>query len=220
MNQKMMNKLEMKTKSIIYSRISSTSNNQQHDRQINDLKALDDYRVVKTFKETISAFTRPIEERIELHRAIKYALKNNINVILIHEISRLGIKTNEILDLLDNLKKKGIKIYVRSLNLLINDDKGNHIVNNIVIKTMLDIANMESEQLSYRIKSGLQERKRKGLAIGRQYETTESTDKFLNKHKKIIKYLNNGESIRWISNQLSVSPTTVQKVKHKINEEK
>jgi len=78
---------------------------------------------------------------------------------------------------------------------------------------MADLSRMESEQLSYRIKSGLQERKRKGMAIGRQAGTIESTEKFLNKHRQIVKYLNQGESIRWIATKLKVSPTTVNKVK-------
>ena len=82
---------------------------------------------------------------------------------------------------------------------------------------MADLARMESEQMSYRIKSGIEERKRKGLKIGRQYNTVESKEDFLKKHRKVIKYLNDGESIRWISNQLKMSPTTVQKVKNVIN---
>jgi DNA invertase Pin-like site-specific DNA recombinase len=68
----------------------------------------------------------------------------------------------------------------------------------------------ESEQLSYRIKSGLQERKRKGLQIGRQFGTEESREKFLAKHKIVVNYLKQGESIRWIA----TTPTTVQKVKN------
>ena len=82
---------------------------------------------------------------------------------------------------------------------------------------MADLARMESEQLSYRIKSGIEERKRKGLKNGRQYETKESKEHFLKKHRKVVKYLNDGESIRWISNQLKMSPTTVQKVKNEVN---
>jgi len=81
---------------------------------------------------------------------------------------------------------------------------------------MSDIARMESEMLSYRIISGLNERKRKGLKIGRQFNTNETLDKFLNKpiNKKIAKYLKRGESIRWTAKQCDASPTTVQKVKH------
>ena len=78
---------------------------------------------------------------------------------------------------------------------------------------MADLSRMESEQMSYRIKSGLQERRRKGLAIGRQFGTIESREKFLNKHKNVIRYFKKGESIRWIGNKVGMSPTTVQKIK-------
>ena len=72
---------------------------------------------------------------------------------------------------------------------------------------------MESEQMSYRIKSGLEERRRQGKAVGRQYGTTEDKARFLDKHKKVIAFLKKGESIRWIATKLKMSPTTVQKVK-------
>lgn len=198
-------------KAIIYSRVSHQTSST--DRQINELRDVDGFEVRKTFKESISGYTRPIEERPELSSALQYVEKNAIEVIMVHEISRLGRRTSEVLSLIDILNKKGVKVYVKSLNLLINDNGPTEAVNKLIITLMADLARMESEQMSYRIKSGLQERKRKGLTIGRQYGTKESKDRFLNKYAKVTKYLDRGESIRWISTQLKISPTTVQKVK-------
>lgn len=203
----------MKTKAIIYSRISS--NNQNHDRQINELKELEEYRVVRIFKESISAFTKSVEERVELNNAINYCIKNEIGVILIHELSRLGRKSDEILNLIKKLKENNVEVYVKSLNLLISNN--NTLVEDMVIRTLLDVANAESELLSFRIKSGLEERKKKGFAIGRQYGSVESEEKFQEKHKNVIKYLKRGESIRWTATKLKMSPTTVHKVKKRYN---
>ena len=199
-------------KAIIHSRVST--NDQSCSRQINELKDVEGYEVVKIFQESISGYTKAIEERHVLQQAIIYAKKNRIEVIMVHEISRLGRRTIEVLKLLEDLKNLGIKVFVKSLGLLINSSNGSmEAVNKLIITLLSDLARMESDQLSYRIKSGLEERRRKGLAIGRQYGTIESTDTFLKKHKNVIKYLKKGESIRWTATKLKMSPTTVQKVK-------
>ena len=200
-------------KAIIYARISKSNAHQSTSRQINELKEIEDFKVVRVFKESISGYTRSMDEREELQNAISYAKENNIDAILVHEISRLGRKTHEILTLLENLKKKGIKVYVKSLGILINGDGPTEAINKLIITLLADLARMESEQLSFRIKSGLQERKRSGKTIGRQLGSVESQDRFLSKHKSVVRYLDKGESIRWIATKLQMSPTTVVKVK-------
>jgi DNA invertase Pin-like site-specific DNA recombinase len=199
-------------KAIIYSRVSHQTGST--DRQINELRDVEGYQIQKTFKESISGYTRSIDERPELTKALKYVDDNSIEVIMVHEISRLGRRTSEVLTLLDTLKSKGIKVYVKSLGILINGNGATEAINKLIITLMADLARMESEQMSYRIKSGLQERKRKGLTIGRQFGTKESEERFLQKHAKVVKYIKKGESIRWISTQLKMSPTTVQRVKN------
>lgn len=201
-------------KAIIYSRVST--NDQSTSRQINELKEVDGYEVKKVFKESISGYTKLIEERPELINALKYVNDNDIEVIMVHEISRLGRRTAEVLTLLESLKYKGIKVYVKSLGIIINGNGATEAINKLIITLMADLARMESEQMSYRIKSGLQERQRKGLAIGRQFGTGESNDKFLRKHSRAKRYILKGESIRWTATKLRMSPTTVQKVRNLI----
>ena len=162
------------------------------------------YEVKKTFKETISGYTKSIEERPELTKALKYVYDNKIEVIMVHEISRLGRRTAEVLTLLESLKSKGIKVNVKSLDILINGNGATEAINKLIITLMADLSRMESEQMSYRIKSGVQERRRKGLAIGPKFGTIESREKFLNKHKNVIRYFKKGESIRWIGNKVGM----------------
>jgi len=202
-------------KAIIYSRVSNS--NQSTQRQINELKDIPGFEVVKVFTESISGYTQSAYSRPELQRAIKYATDNGIHVIMIHEISRLGRRTAEVLNIIEDLKKQGIKIYIKSLGITINGNSNSEAINKLIITIMADLARMESEQLSYRIKSGLQERKRKGYTIGRKLGATETTDVFLNKYKDVIKYLKRGESIRWTANQTGKSIATVFKVKSKLS---
>lgn len=203
-------------KAIIYSRVSK-KNYQSPQRQVNDLIEMDRFNVVKVFTESISGFTRSATERPELINAIQYAKKNDVEVILVHEISRLGRRTSEVLILLEDLKENGIKVYVKSLDMLINESGHAEAMNKFLITLMADIARMESETMSYRIKSGLEERRRNGFSVGRKYGSNESSEQFLSKHKKVINYLNKGESIRWIATKLKMSPTTVMKVKQSLS---
>ena len=136
---------------------------------------------------------------------------------MVHEVSRLGRRTSEVLTLIDELKAEGIQVYIKSLDFLINGNGATEAINKLIVTLLADLSRMESEQLSYRIKSGLQERKRQGKSIGRQLGTVEAKEKFLSKHKKVISYLEKGESIRWIATKLKLSPTTVQKVKSVLN---
>ncbi len=199
-------------KAIIYTRVSKSTQSTQ--RQVSDLSELKGYKVERIFSESISGYTRSAFERPELQKAIKYAKEKAIEVILIHEISRIGRRTSEVLTIIEDLKKHNIKLYVKSLDLLVNGTDAKEGQNQFLVTLMLDIARMESEQMSYRIKSGLEQRKKNGYAIGRRYGSSQSKETFLSKHKKVVSYLNNGESIRWVATKLNMSPTTVQKVRN------
>lgn len=201
-------------RAIIYSRVSTSS--QSNDRQINELQSVSGFEVIKVFQESISGFTKSIDQRAELNKAIEFARKNEVEVIMVHEISRLGRRTKEVLDLIDRLKSKGIKVYIMNLGITINGGGLQDSLNQLILTLMSDLARMESEQLSFRIKSGIKERKKKGLTTGRQIGSTETTSSFLAKHKKAVTYLKKGESIRWVATKLKMSPTTVQKVKNLI----
>jgi len=199
-------------RAIIYTRVSKSTQSTQ--RQVSDLSELNGFEVERIFSESISGYTRSAFERPELQKAIKYAKENAIEVILIHEISRIGRRTSEVLTIIEDLKKHVIKLYVKSLDLLVNGADAKEGQNQFLVTLMLDIGRMESEQMSYRIKSGLEQRKKNGYAIGRRYGSAESEEAFLAKHKKVVRYLDKGESVRWVATKLSMSPTTVQKVRN------
>ena len=203
-------------KAIIYTRVSK--NSQSVQRQVSELKELEGFDVKRTFSESISGYTKSSFERNELQKAIKYAKRNSIEVILVHEISRLGRRTTEVLNLIEDFKNNGIKIYVKSLGLLINDNGIAETLNKFLVTIMTDLARMESERISFRVKSGIEQRKRNGLTVGRRIGSIEKRDVFLEKHKKVIGYLESGESIRWIAAKLRISPTTVQKVSNVLKE--
>lgn len=199
-------------RSILYTRVSTKD--QSTTRQVNDMKSLKGFDVIKVFSEKVSGFSVPLDQRPGLKMALTYVEKNRIECIMVSEVSRLGRNTHEVLNLIEELKNKNVAIYIHNIGTTINTD--NHtgeIFTKLIVTIMADLARLESEQLSYRIKSGIRSRKAKGLTTGRQIGSTESVEIFLSKHADIQKYLSKGFSSREIQKLCKCSPNTIKKVK-------
>lgn len=198
--------------SIIYTRVSSSD--QSTKRQLNDMKSVNGFKVQKVFSEKISAFTKSAEQRPELQRSFSYVRENDIECIMISEVSRLGRNTIEVLNIIEHLKQQGVALYIHNLGTTINTkNQTGEIFTKLIVTIMADLARLESEQLSYRIKSGIRARKSKGLTTGRKIGSTESMDTFLQKHKDVQRYLSKGYSSREIQKICKCSPNTITKVK-------
>ncbi len=199
-------------KSILYTRVSSKD--QSTLRQVNDMNSLQEFEIVKIFSEKISGFSVSVSERPILQKALTFIQSNNIECLMVSEVSRLGRNTHEVLGLIEELKKKGVAIYIHNLGTTINKvDSSSEIFTKLIVTIMADLARLESEQMSYRIKSGIRSRKAKGLTTGRKIGSKESTEKFLSKHSDIQKYLTKGYSSREIQKLCKCSPNTIKKVK-------
>ena len=86
-------------KCVIYCRVSSTGERQSNERQVRDLKAYAEANhmdVAKIFEEKISGGVKN-SERTVLNQCFAYCLDNNIDILLISELSRLGRKVDEVL---------------------------------------------------------------------------------------------------------------------------
>ncbi|AKD04375.1 recombinase family protein [Pontibacter korlensis] len=199
-------------KSVIYTRVSKEEQTTQ--RQVNDLKKVEGFEVVKVFSENISGFTKSVGERKVLQDMLKFVHNHEIECILISEISRLGRNTQETLTLMKELEEKGICLHIQNLGITLGaDTEKDRIFNKLIITILSDISRLESENLSYRIKSGLRNRKAQGLHVGRKVNSSESRDRFLAKHKQVIKYLNLGRSYKEIQAITGTAPATISKVK-------
>ncbi|WP_162051318.1 recombinase family protein [Pontibacter pamirensis] len=199
-------------RSVIYTRVSTDE--QTTARQITDLKKAEGFEVVKIFSENISGFRKSVEERPILQAMLKYVDKNDIKCIQVSEVSRLGRNTQETLALINELENKGVCLYIQNLGITLGaDNEKDRMFQRLVVTIMADLSRLESEQLSYRIKSGLRERKAKGLHVGRKVESTESKDKFLAKYTKVIKLLKLGRSYKEVQAITGTAPATHSKIK-------
>ena len=97
-------------KVVIFARVST--NIQDYERQVNELTAVahnNNWMVAATFCEKISGAKRNTERK-ELTKLIDYVRTNNINIVLVTELSRLGRDTLQVLEVIEQFNKLGISL--------------------------------------------------------------------------------------------------------------
>lgn len=109
----------MKTKAVIYARVSSAGDRQDTTRQITDLKryaSAQGIEVVNVFQEHISG-AKKNEERQVLTDCLNYCTANSVNYLLLSELSRLGRSTLQVLKSLEILHEAKVSVYIQNLGL-------------------------------------------------------------------------------------------------------
>jgi DNA invertase Pin-like site-specific DNA recombinase len=202
----------MEINAIIYVRVSRKD--QDYDRQIHDLETVANargWKVVEIITEKISGSK---SKRDGLDRLKELVEAGEIKKILVTEISRLGRKTLDVLQLVDFLTTKGVSIYIHnfSIETLQPNGKKNPMVS-MMLTILAEFATMEKENLKDRIRSGLEHAKRKGSKLGRPEGSNKDDDKLLEEYKNVVKSLKKGLSIREAAKVNDVSATTVFKIK-------
>lgn len=208
-------------KAVIFARVSSTNDRQNTDRQVKDLEdyALAmRYDVLKIFEEHISG-GKLNEERPVLQEALEFCRLNQIDIILTSEISRLGRNAIELLDIVRQLAKSGINLYLQKEQFTLLDREGKiSPFATIFLATLSACSELERENIKYRLNSGRKRYIDQGGRLGRPSGTVLTSDQLLTKHKDIVKLVKQGYPIRKIATLTGKSPSTVARVKNKIRE--
>lgn len=201
-------------KIIIYVRVSKLQ--QDYQRQINDLT---DYAnrhqldIIEIITEKASGFKKKVAERESIKKLMDSIHRQKIDKVLVSEISRLGRNTKEILTILEELMDNNVSLLVLNPQIETLQPNGQkNPVAQLILTIMADLGRMESENLSYRIRSGMMAAKKQGKHIGRPCVNADiaNTKNFA----KIKKSLKQGLSIRQVAKICEVSTPTVQKVKN------
>lgn len=200
----------------IYARVSSLNDRQSTDRQVIDLQNYADrnsIEVVKVFEEHISGAKRN-EERPILCECLDYCIDNKIDTLLISELSRLGRNVDEVLANVKRCKDNGLNIYFQKENLSIfeTDGKKNPFLN-IFISVLGTCAEMERENIKFRLNSGRAKYIAEGGKLGRKIGSIKSSEKKQDEYKSVLKELRKGTSIRRTAKLCDVSVSTVQRLK-------
>lgn len=202
--------------SVIYARVSSVGDRQSTERQVIDLREYADYaklEVKEVFEEHISG-AKKNDEREGLMNAIAYCKANNINTLLVSELSRVGRNAFEVLATVKDLVDNGINLYMQKeqLNLLDADGKPTMFAP-IMIATLSTCAQLERENIKFRLNSGLKTYVAKGGRVGRKKGSVKTKEQRAEEYSDIITYLKKGYSIRDTAKLSDKSVSTVQRVK-------
>ncbi len=207
----------MKTKAVIYARVSSAGDRQDTTRQITDLKRyaiIQGIEVVNVFQEHISG-AKKNEERQVLTDCLNYCTANSVNYLLLSELSRLGRSTLQVLKSLEILHEAKVSVYIQNLGLytLQPDGKVNPIAS-IMVTVLAEMANIERSNIQYRLNSGRANYIAKGGKLGRRKGSVKTDSRKMEEYKDTIALLKKGYSIRNIAKLQNIGISTVQRVKN------
>lgn len=203
---------------VVYARVSSRGNRQSNERQVTDLvqfAASRNYSVVKVFEEKISG-RKKNQEREVLQDCIEFCTntRNEVNMLLVTEISRLGRSTLEVLKSLDELHPHRINVYIQNINLetLLPDGRVNPVAS-IITTILAEMAGIEWQGITDRLNSGRKLYIEKGGKLGRRIGSCKTTEQKKEEYKEVITLLKKDYSIRNVAKLTNTSISTVQRIK-------
>ena len=207
----------METNAIIYARVSSVGERQSTERQVSDLRRYAEYsgfRIKRIFEEKISGAKKNLERPVLLE-AIEYAKNNNSKHILISELSRLGRNAFEVLSTVKEMIDNGINIYFQKEQFSLLDEEGKpSLFAPIMIATLSTCAQLERDNIKFRLNSGRENYIAKGGKLGRKKGSIKSEEKLKEEYKETIQLLRKGYSVRNIAKLQGIGISTVQRVKN------
>ena len=208
----------MEKRAVIYSRVSSTGDRQDTSRQIRDLEILANQRnlkIEKTYEEHISG-AKKTQERPVLKECLDYCFTNDIDILLISELSRLGRNVDDVLANVRLCKEKHLNVYFQKEQLSIfNEDGKEHPFLTIFIAVLGTCAEMERENIKFRLNSGKAQYLAKGGKVGRKQGYKKPDEKLQEEYAGVIKMLRKGYPVRMIAKSEGVGISTVMRIKKK-----
>ncbi len=203
-------------RAVIYSRVSSISDRQSNDRQVKDLKDYAAYakmEVVNVFEEKISGAKKNTERPI-LQQALEYCKAEQVDMLLVSELSRLGRNSFEVLETIKELVDAKINLYMQKEKLTLLDDNGEpSIFAPIMLATLSTCAQLERENIKFRLNSGRQQYIAKGGKLGRKEGSIKTKEQKKEEYGEAISLLKKDYSIRNVAKLCNVSNSTIQRLK-------
>lgn len=205
---------------VIYARVSSTGDRQNTDRQVHDLREYanrNDFQILKTFEEHASG-TKRQNERPILQDCLDYCNSEKIDIILVSELSRVGRNVLGVFETVKFCIDSKINIYFQkeSLSLFKEDGSQNPFLH-IFISVLGTCAELERENIQFRLNSGRQRYIDNGGKLGRKVGYRKSQEQKADEYKSVLKELRRGTSLRRTAKLCDVSESTVIRLKREFN---
>ena len=203
---------------VIYSRVSSDSERQDTQRQTTELKEYGNrvgYNIVEVYEEKVSGFKKN-ELRPIFSKMLEDIKTNEIDKVLVWELSRIGRSVLNSLQNIQILNDLKVGIYIKNFNLeTLNDDKTPNNLSMFMVQILFAVAAMESKMTLARLESGYRNHIKKygSKSVGRKKGNTDSDDTILERHSDVVKLIKRNISIRNIAAITNKSTNTILKVK-------
>ena len=190
----------MSKRVVIYARVST--NEQNCDRQVAELEQVvknNNWELVDTYID--KGYSRTTTTRPELDRMMKDSFVRKFEMVITLELSRLGSSLKHMIEIVDKFKEKKIQLFIVNQQIDTSTPTGY-----MFFSIMTSISNYERELISERVKSGLENARRKGITLGRKTNLTpEISD-------KIIQLKSEGIGLKKIAKQYSISVRKIREV--------
>ena len=180
---------------VIYARVSSTGERQSTERQVKDLSDYALYKkmdVRQVFEEHVSG-AKKNDERPVLCEAIEYCKEHRISTLLVSELSRMGRNAFEVLASVKELIDSGINLYIQKEQFNLLGDNGKpSLFAPIMLATLSTCAQLERENITFRLQSGRKQYVAKGGKLGRKPGSVKSADQKKEEYKDAISFYEDG----------------------------
>lgn len=174
-----------------YIRVSSVQ--QSTDRQLHDV-VLD-----RVFEEKVSGKSM---ERAQLSLMMDYVREGD--VVHCHELSRLGRNTKDLLEIVETLKGKGVRVKFHKEGITVGGESD--AMGNLMLTVLSGVAQMERELMLERQAEGYAAAKAEGKVVGRGKGKAIDRD-------AVKAALDAGGSVRGVAAQFGISTHTVGVIK-------
>ena len=152
--------------------------------------------------------------KIEAHNCVSDSGTQVGVILLVCELSRLGRNAFEVLETVKGLADSGINLYMQKEQMtLLGDDGKPSIFAPIMLATLSTCAQLERDNISFRLNSGRKQYVANGGKVGRPAGSYKSKDKKREEYKEVITLLNKGYAIRDVAKLTNKGISTVQRIK-------
>ena len=135
-------------------------------------------------------------------------------MVLVSELSRIGRNAFEILEIVKSFVDNKINLYLQKEQFTLLNEHGKYSTfAPIMIATLSTCAELERENIKYRLNSGREIYKANGGKLGRNIGSFKSLDIKKEEYKQVISLLRKSTSIRNTAKISDVSVSTVQRIK-------
>jgi DNA invertase Pin-like site-specific DNA recombinase len=195
-------------KAAIYTRVSTSKQNTS--RQLKELEQKCESKGWKVLfkKSEVVSGSVPYNNRKSFSEVLVLCEERKFNLLAVHEISRLGRNTVDVLKCIQKLNSNSVAVYIMNIDLIIKPDRVDPSAN-LIVAVLASLATHEKELMQQRIISGLKASDKKS---GRREGDSYSLDHYKLKYPIAYRLLKDGYSIRETSNITKVSYNTCRRI--------